>query len=313
MKPPMPERPLVSVVIPTYNRRRWIGECLDSLRAQTYSHFEAIVVDDQSTDGTVEWLRSEARYAFARIHVQERNQGASEARNEGVRQAHGTLITFIDSDDLLEPTHLETAVATFQQVPSLGLFCCDARMIGPEGEILENGRSWHEINGSIQGYPVKTGLRPLHEIFLFSNCFPGFTLSREVYLQVGGLDQSIFPLDDYDLALRVAGHGYGVYYCHTPLARYRNHGGNCSGTGNALRVAREKLRCLRQACDRYPQLKSLGSALRHRLADIEVELGIAYAKTGQRSAAARSILKAMVRSPGQVPRLVSLAMGVLRR
>jgi glycosyltransferase involved in cell wall biosynthesis len=73
--------PLVTVIIPTYNRRRWIGECLDSVKAQTYRNVETLVIDDCSTDGTVDWLLSNADYGFVKIHLLPKNHGASIARN----------------------------------------------------------------------------------------------------------------------------------------------------------------------------------------------------------------------------------------
>ena len=83
--------PLVSIIIPTYNRRGWIGECLDSVKEQTYPHIETLVIDDCSTDGTVEWLRESPNYTFAQVHVQLQNGGASVARNTGIRIARGDL------------------------------------------------------------------------------------------------------------------------------------------------------------------------------------------------------------------------------
>jgi alpha-1,3-rhamnosyltransferase len=292
--------PLVSVIVPTYNRRRWIGECLDAVKAQTYSNLETLVIDDCSSDGTVEWLRSEPRYAFARVHVQPKNAGASEARNTGVRLSRGGMVAFIDSDDILEPDHIETAVAAFRQHPDLGLFCCDARMIGPDGEVLGGGRTWHEINSEIKRYPVRSGLRSLKDVFLFSNSFPGFTLRREVFEKAGYLDQSIFPLDDYDLALRAAGSGYGVYYCHRPLARYRAHGGNASGASQGVKVGREKLRCLKQALERYPELRLLGRAAQRRLAEAMMELAVSYVHAGNRLSAVRMISEAVAADPAQL-------------
>jgi glycosyltransferase involved in cell wall biosynthesis len=246
------------------------------------------------------------------VHVQPKNAGASEARNEGVRRSRGQLVTFIDSDDALQPAHLETAVKAFQTVPNLGLFCCDSQSVGPEGELLLNGRTWHEVNSEIQQFPVRTGVRCLRDIFLFSNCFPGFTLDRQIYLEVGGLDQGIFPLDDYDLALRIAGRGHKVYYCHQPLARYRVHDGNCSGVGNAIKVATEKLRCLRQALAQYEELRVLGNVARRRLADVELELAIAYALSGRRIAAANAVFKTLLRSPGHLTNVARLVGRKLR-
>lgn len=292
--------PLVTIIIPTFNRRRWIGECLDAVRAQTYRNIETLVIDDCSSDGTVEWLRSEPRYGFARLHVQPKNGGASEARNAGVRMGRGELVTFIDSDDILEPSHIETAVDAFRRYADLGLFCCDARMIGPDGEVLDGGRTWHEANGEIKRYPVRSGLRSLTDVFLFSNSFPGFTLRRDVFEKVGCLDQSIFPLDDYDLALRVAGAGYGVYYCHEPLARYRAHGGNSSGAANGVKVGREKLRCLQQALSRNPELRSMGRAIERRLAEVMLELAVSYSYAGDRLSAARMVSRAVATDPAQL-------------
>lgn len=300
-------KPLVSVIIPTYNRRRWIGECLGGLARQAYQNFEAIVVDDRSTDETIEWLRSNPQYSFVKVHVQEKNGGASIARNTGIRLAKGELITFIDSDDVLEPQHLETAVAAFRQYSNLGLFCCDTTMIGPDGETLNDGRTWHTINGEIKSYPVKSGLRSLTDIFLFSNSFPGFTLRREVFEKVGYLDQDIFPLDDYDLALRVAGGGYQVYYCHEPLARYRAHGANSSGAANGVKVGREKLRCLRLALERNPEIRRLGTAVSRRMADVMMEMAVNHAYAGDRVKAARTLSRAVVNDPALLIRLARLS------
>jgi glycosyltransferase involved in cell wall biosynthesis len=291
---------LVSVVVPTYNRRRWIGESLDAIARQTYSNIECIVIDDCSSDGTVEWLRYQQQYAFARLHTQSKNCGASEARNTGVRMSRGDLIAFIDSDDLLESNHIEKAVDAFRQYPKLGLFCCDAQMIGPNGEVLQQGRTWHEVNGEMKRYPVRSGLRSLKDVFLFSNSFPGFTLRREVFDKVGYLDQTIFPLDDYDLALRVAGAGYDIYYCHQPLARYRSHDGNCSGSANGIKVSREKLRCLQQALERHPELRALGRVVDRRLAEVMIELAVSCAHTGDHKQAARMFSQGVITDPTQI-------------
>lgn len=305
--------PLVSLIVPTYNRRRWIGECLAAITRQTYRNFEVIVIDDCSTDGTVEWLGSCPEYSFVRLHTQDKNGGASVARNTGIRRSNGELITFIDSDDLLEPEHLERAVAAFQQYPNLGLFCCDTTMIGPNGESLNNGRTWHTINGEINRYPVNSGLRSLTDIFLFSNSFPGFTLKKEVFDRVGDLDQDIFPLDDYDLALRVAGGGYQVYYCHQPLARYRVHETNSSGAANGIKVGTEKLRCLRLALVRNPEIRLQGAVVSERMADVMMELAISCAYAGDQIRAARTFSRAVVNNPALLMRLARLSGRWIRR
>src|SRR5215204_2697522 len=114
--------PLVTVIIPTFNRLNWIPACLDSIKAQTYPHIETLVIDDGSTDGTVAWLRSQSDYSFAQVYEQPKNGGASVARNDGIRLAQGELIVFIDSDDALLPNHIDTAVSVFNRYPNTGLF-----------------------------------------------------------------------------------------------------------------------------------------------------------------------------------------------
>lgn len=296
--------PLVSVIIPTYNRRRWIGECLDVIKAQPYANVETLVIDDRSTDDTVEWLRSEPKYSFAQIHVQPKNGGASVARNTGIGLSKGELVAFIDSDDVLAPNHIEKAVEVFQKHPEVGLFCCDSTIIGPEGELLYDGRTWHEIQSELKDYPVKSGLRSLADIFLFSNCFPGFTLRRDVLDSVGYFDQSIFPMDDYDLALRVAGGGYGVYYLHEPLALRRDHVGQASGSANSVLTCREQIRALRLALERNPTLRSMGSGIRRRMAEAKLELAVSRLYAGERTKGLGMLIEAVATDP---PKLIDVA------
>ena len=94
-------QPLVSIIIPLYNRRRYIEECIDSIFAQTCQDFEVFVVDDGSTDGGAE-LCEEKYGGDARFHlVRQKNEGAWAARNHGIDLAHGRYVTFLDNDDFL--------------------------------------------------------------------------------------------------------------------------------------------------------------------------------------------------------------------
>lgn len=298
--------PLVTVIIPTFNRRQWIGACLDSIRAQTYSQVETLVIDDCSTDGTVEWLRGQPAYEFARLHVQPKNGGASVARNTGVGLARGELIVFIDSDDLLAPNHIETAVGVFQSHANVGLFACDSTIIGSDGDVLFAGRTWHEIQSELKNYPVRTGARHLRDVFIFSNIFPGFTLPKTVLEELNGFDQSIFPMDDYDLMLRVAGAGYDVYYQHEPLALRREHTGQCSGPANSVDTCRKQILTLEAALARNPELRQGGSEIRKRMAQAKLELAISYLKAGQRAIGVTALLKTITTHPSQLGQVLRL-------
>jgi len=301
------KEPLVTIIIPTFNRRRWIGECLDSVRAQTYQNIETLVIDDCSTDGTVEWLQSNPDYNFVKIHVQPKNGGASIARNTGIELARGELIAFIDSDDLLAPNHLEKAVAAFNAQENIGLFACDSTLIDSEGEVLYSGRTWHEIQSELKNYPVRSGRRKLEDVFLFSNIFPGFTFPKSVFDRVGNFDQTIFPMDDYDLMLRVAGAGYGVYYCHEPLALRREHSGQCSGPANSVDTCRKQILTLENCLKRNPELRAARPVIRKRMAQAKLELAISRLKAGERASGISDIFKAIGTHPSQLRQIIRLS------
>lgn len=306
--------PLVTVIIPTFNRRPWLAECLDSVKAQTYPHVETLVVDDGSSDGTVEWLRGEQRYEWVRLHVQPKNGGASVARNTGIGMARGELIVFIDSDDVLAPRHVERAVRIFRERPHTGLFCCDSTIIGPDSEVLFEGRTWHELQHEQTGRPVHTGPRTVADLFQFSHIFPGFTIPKAVFERVGDFDQSIFPMDDYDLSLRIAGAGYEVYYCHEPLALRREHTGQCSGFANSVDTCRKQIRALRATLERNPELRRAGGAeVRRRLSQARLELAVSRINAGQRAAGVGDMLGAVASDPAQLLRVARLGTRRLRR
>ncbi len=102
--------PRVTVVIPVYNRRQYVREAIESILRQTYSDFELLVIDDGSSDGTGEVVRS---YVDERVRLMrhERNLGIPRTRNDGVRLARGEYIAFLDSDDVAYPMRLERQVA----------------------------------------------------------------------------------------------------------------------------------------------------------------------------------------------------------
>jgi len=298
--------PLVTVIIPTFDRRGWIGECLDSVLGQTYPNVEIIVVDDCSTDGTAEWLRSEEKYSSVVVHEQETNGGASVARNTAIKMAKGDLIVFIDSDDMLMPEHIETAVKHFEQYPDLGLFCCDSTMIDADGKIILDGKTWHQNLAEAKRLDIRSGFRSLTDVFRFSNCFPGFTLRREVFAELGGFDQPIFPADDYDLALRVAASRFSVYYLHEPLCLRREHDGQCSGIENSVKTQVKLIEALRKAAAANPEIQDDKRLVKKRLADAEFELGISQIKEGQKKKGIRSVGRGIAKDPAQLTRIARI-------
>jgi glycosyltransferase involved in cell wall biosynthesis len=110
--------PKVSIILPTYNRAKYIVETIESVRNQTYQNWELLIIDDGSEDNTEE-LIIQIKDERIQLH-KERRIGIAEARNEGLRKSKGELIAFIDSDDLWAQTKLEKQLIALQQYPEAG-------------------------------------------------------------------------------------------------------------------------------------------------------------------------------------------------
>jgi glycosyltransferase involved in cell wall biosynthesis len=116
--------PLVSVIVPAYNAERFLGRAMRSALAQTYPHLELIVVDDGSTDGTAEVIRS---FRDARVrHLSQANRGQGAARNLGIRASTGRYVTFLDADDLYLPQKVERQVEFLTAHPECQIAFCEA-------------------------------------------------------------------------------------------------------------------------------------------------------------------------------------------
>ena len=115
--------PLVSVVIPFRDVAPYFHEAIESVRAQTYPHWELILVDDASTDASPDIAREYANHEPDRVRVitHARSLGASAARNAGIRVARGSLIAFLDGDDVWLPAKLDAQVALLAQYPDVGM------------------------------------------------------------------------------------------------------------------------------------------------------------------------------------------------
>lgn len=292
----------VSVVIPTYNGSRYLRESVTSVRKQTVSDVEIIVVDDASSDGTYEACRSDPCFAGVRLFRHAVNLGPGESRRTGIRAATGAFISFLDADDVLEPRFLKASLDVMHRHPTVGLCCCDGLLIDGSGEVLYEGRTFNAINAAMKRYPLKTGIRELEEIFLFSTIGIGFLVRREVFERVS------YPagrrLEDYQFQFDVAANGFHVFYLNEPLARYRMHEDNASGAAAGAGMSEELVAFLHSVRTKYSAVRKLGSRARQRVADARMDLGIAYLKTGFVGRGCRTLVRAIAEYP---PQLVALA------
>ncbi len=211
---------LVSVIIPAYNIDKYLAETLDSVLAQTYSHFEVMIVNDGSTDRTLE-IAQEYAAKDDRIRViSQPNQGVSLTRNHGIRETTGELIAFLDGDDRWHPGKLKAHVEHFEsfgqklqstKTSSLGMSFAKVTFITSTGSYTKQ-----YSNSKL------TNLKP--EDFYIENLAitpSNVVIRRSVLDRVGHFAPQLIALEDQELFIRIAWSGTLVEGLDMTLTEYR--------------------------------------------------------------------------------------------
>lgn len=214
---------LVSIIIPAYNQAHFLAEAVQSGLDQTYPHVEVIVVDDGSTDDTAQVGQS---FADARVrYVYKENGGLSSARNEGLRQARGDYISYLDSDDYFHPQKLEILLKTIQEKPEIGLAAGQAIPVDESGNHI----------GKLFDKPLPTDLK---ELLLGNPLHVGGVLVRRSWQdQVGFFDETLRSYEDWDMWLRLALAGCQMEYVDQPVSYYRFHQAQMTRDGRQMTTA----------------------------------------------------------------------------
>ena len=184
------KKPLVSAVIPTFNRAWSIGKAVESILNQNYPNIETIVIDDGSTDDTVKKL---SPYLNRITYLKQENKGVSAARNHGIKKSSGKLIAFLDSDDLWTDEKISCQVDFFQNNP-------DAMICQTEEIWIRNGK---RVNPK-QKHKKPSGMifEPSLKLCLVS---PSAVMIQKKLFEITGLfDEELPACEDYDLWLRVS-------------------------------------------------------------------------------------------------------------
>src|ERR1044072_7818577 len=184
------ERKLVTVIIPCYNQGRYLGEAIESALGQSYKNVEVIVVDDGSTDNTLEVA---SRYERVES-IRQDNRGLAEARNAGLRASRGEYIVFLDADDRLKENAIEAGVDSLDAHPSCAFAYGHVRLIGEDGSILS--------------VPDQPTIERDHYAELLRHNYI-WTLGAVIYRRecidsAGRFNSSINASADYDLNIRLA-------------------------------------------------------------------------------------------------------------
>jgi glycosyltransferase involved in cell wall biosynthesis len=217
----MPE--LVSVIIPAFNAAANIRQTLDSVRAQTYQAFEAIIIDDGSSDGTSaiveEFARKDSRFRL----VRQDNRGVGEARNAGIRNARGQYIAPLDADDLWYPEKLAKQVARLTQGgPETGLVYCWSDLIDEHGGLSGHGDQY-KFEGRLSHVLILTCILGNASVPLFRTS----ALERVGHYLTRAEQKGAQGCEDWDLSLRIAEH-FNIVVVPENLVGYRQTGSSMS-------------------------------------------------------------------------------------
>lgn len=288
-----------TVVIPAYNRERFIVTAVESVLGQTRQPAEIIVVDDGSTDRTAERV-AQFGERVRLIQIENNGSGPSRPRNVGIAAAKSEYITVLDSDDYLQPQLLERHWQLLLKQAEVGLVSHNfARRTGRDGVLEPNepGRirmlSRKEVGAGLYVYAQRVAYGAMcHGNFLPGS---GATFLKTAWEQVGGYDESLRNSNDFDFYLRLF-RKFSLGYVDEPLSVYVMHDENISAADrsgvfkpyrsiNQMRVLEREIGLARDAANR--------AALKRRVRTVLAEMAYGYRTLGQYWQSASASVRAL--------------------
>ncbi len=208
------KQPLISVIIPTYNRAQTLLKALATVAQQTFADYEIIIVDDGGTDDTEDRVKDRYGERIAYIKKQQ-NAGLSAARNTGIREARGIYIALLDDDDEWLPEKLALQIKLIQHDATIGLVYCGSLHVNKDGEIInqlkphKRGQIFNDL---------------LEENYIYGSA-SAVLIRKNVLEKVGYFDENLTACEDWDLWIRIAQY-YIIDYVDTPLVNQSMHEDN---------------------------------------------------------------------------------------
>lgn len=214
----MSSAPRTSFVIPAFNAAGTLAHTLDSVQAQSDGDWQALIVDDGSTDGTPALMAAYAQRDARFIALQGRGgHGAAAARNVGLAAAGGRRIVFLDSDDWLDPRFLQRLHAALDAAPGAVAAYCDYQRVMPDGTLAPVHSEPRVAHAPFETF-ARTCAVAIHAVLV----------EREVVTRAGGFDTTLRTCEDWDLWQRIARLGGGWVHVAESLAFYRTVGHSLS-------------------------------------------------------------------------------------
>lgn len=217
---------IFSVLIANYNNGKYFKECYDSLMNQTYGNWEVIIIDDASTDNSVEIIQSLIKdNPRFKLYHNSTNQGCGFTKRECIKYAQGEICAFVDPDDALYPQALELTAFEFYQ----------------RNDIIATYSQMMMCNEDLSPDKIYPGTKQIYNNQFFFNCpiqfAHFFAFKKEVYWKTSGINPKLKNAVDQDLYLKILEHG-DIRYIKEPLYLYRLHSNGISQQ-NAKQSAKE--------------------------------------------------------------------------
>ncbi|WP_343707597.1 glycosyltransferase family 2 protein [Flavobacterium sp.] len=208
---------LVSIIMPAYNVENYIEASIKSVLNQTYSNWELIVVDDGSNDSTAQIIKKNQIVDNRIKYIYQTNSKQAKARNNGIKNAKGEILAFLDSDDLWLPNKLEKTLNLFDQ-NNYDLIFTNS-YYSSDSEINPLMPKFQTMNVLDTEYRGKTAIKA----FIDGNKIPILTVlvKKDIVKKVGLFDEECVPAEDYDLWLKLLKEGYVFKSVSHPLSIYR--------------------------------------------------------------------------------------------
>ena len=282
LKMPLPK---VSVIIPCYNREKFVEETIQSVLTQTYPNKEVIAVDDGSTDSSRMVLEGFRDSITILEHPGHQNRGQSASINLGIKCSTGKYISILDSDDLFAQNKIEKQVSFLENNPIIGLVYANGFAID------ENGKKLYRMYDETHKEESNPELVLMDCYFLVPN---NAMVRRTIFEKAGEFDEALRAGQDHDMAIRLA-EVAKMAYIDEPLFYYRRHQNSISAMRADLRWNNGFV-ILKKAARRYPYRKS---TLRKRKAVLNFRLGQCELEKKNYAAAALRFASAAVLDPGR--------------
>jgi teichuronic acid biosynthesis glycosyltransferase TuaG len=236
----MENQPLVSVIVPCYNMERFISDTIDSVRRQTYSHWELLIVDDASTDGTVGVVQKHCAQDD-RIHfvVKPKHSGIADTRNQCLKMAKGRYLAFLDADDLWHPEKLEQQLQ-FMTERNIGFSYSSYDRVDEKGNLLNK--------------IVKTAGNLSYDAYLRNTIIGCSTVMLDTEKVGHVVVPNFLTSEDAATWLNILRKGFIAYAIEQPLTSYRIR--QHSASSNKLKASSDLWRVYRQQ-EKLPFFKAL--------------------------------------------------------